>query len=248
MKRIITTVAATLLLITAGCTGGANPATTTTAPVTNTTTATTPASTTTANTAPSTESTGAKAFQTGNKTGVASRVVTGDTFLVYYDAADDHALVKLADVSVPSMNKSEITPVDFGYHEAATESEAANHSIALQNVGYDAATSVENHLNRMGGAPTIVHSGETTADGTPLVYIYFTDDGEEMLYNEYVLRQGFGVLTASDSPHASALSAAQEDARENDTGLWEYDEASEEWNSTFDGAYGLLAASGLTAR
>lgn len=236
MKQIIATIGLAMLLATAGCMGGGTSTDTTTAMTTDASTPTaapTSATTTaapveTVEKAPSTEPTGAKSFQTGNKTGIASRTVSGDTFLFYYDEADEHALVKLADVSTPPLNESEVTPADYGYHEAANESETQAHKKAIVGYGYDAASAVENDLNRIGGAPTIVHTDRTTENGTPLVYVYFeNDNGEKVMFNEYLLQQGMATLTNSDSPYADALQAAETTARENNVGLWAHDDANE---------------------
>jgi endonuclease YncB( thermonuclease family) len=245
MKRALATLAVVAMLITSGCMGILGPddsptpdvpnGTETTVPGTandqmTTTDATqTPDSTTTGETTPdAADQTGAKSFQTGNQSASLATALDGETFVLYYGEHDERAKVALADVAVPSMNASENDPQMFGYHEATSEDDATAHRNSLRAIGFEATKLATSELSGPGGDEiTVVHTGETNAEGVPLVYIYFDWDGRWTLYNQHVAGFGMGVLTNPDSPHAGKITAAQEWAQDNDEGLWANNEADE---------------------
>ncbi|WP_458208065.1 thermonuclease family protein [Haladaptatus sp. NG-SE-30] len=228
MKRVLAALTVALLLITAGCMGGEG-ATVTTTPM-ETTTAATPTTATTVAPEETTQTTAnepttapreAQAFQTGNQSASMYEAIDGDTFELYYGDHDARGVVELVDVNAPAMNLSDIDPADFHYHDAATDAEMQTHQKELRIIGYEAARRANEKLSHPGGDYiTVVHTGETTAEGVPLVYIYFDWNGRWTLYQEYLAGEGLGVLTNPDSPHASSIENAQAWAKDNDEGLW----------------------------
>ncbi|MBV0926355.1 hypothetical protein KTS45_19285 [Halomicroarcula limicola] len=172
---------------------------------------------------------GEQSFQTGNQTGYLLKAISGDTFEMYYEEHDKRGIVKLAAVRIPEYredsgpygkpNGSHIDPTMYDYHKASTDAELAAHQSALVSIGADAIQAARDNLGTDNNV-IISHTGETTDDGTPLVYIYFDWSGRTTLHNEYVAGYGLGILTEPDSRYADNIAKAQDFAREKDKGLY----------------------------
>ncbi|WP_338727218.1 hypothetical protein [Haladaptatus sp. DJG-WS-42] len=145
------------------------------------------------------------------------------TFTLYYADADKQAPAVLADVRVPSYTATENDPTEFYYHETKSAEMVQMHQEYLMKIAYDAASDGMEKLSHPSGENlSIEHTGETTADGTALVHLNFDWDGRETPWAEYIAGSGYGVLTNENSRYADAIQAAQDWARENDEGLWKY--------------------------
>ncbi|WP_254538470.1 thermonuclease family protein [Halomarina litorea] len=238
MRHVPTILLLTLLIVTAGCTGGTQPTagpTQSDGDAPNTTTerpASGDESGTADGEAPTEESATAvgtneapdpTAFQTGNKTGSFVESKGPSTYVMYYAEANTTATVKLAGVAVPDIHAEDIEPTDFRYHATDSEAEREAHRQELRRLGYEAVREAREKLSHPSGENVrIQHTGETTEDGTPLVYLWFDWDGRDTPFNEYLLGHGYAVLTADEGDVLyDQLSAARDWAKAEGEGLWE---------------------------
>ncbi len=238
MSHVTIVLVLVLLVVTAGCTGGAQSAaeptqsggdaerTTSDRPASGDTSGTADDAAPTEETADAgetTETPDPSEFQTGNRTGSFVESRGPSTYLMYYAEANTTATVKLAGVAVPDIHAESIEPTDFRYHATDSEAEREAHRQELRELGYEAVRVAREKLSHPSGENVrIQHTGETTDDGTPLVYLWFDWDGRDTPFNEYLLGHGYAVLTADvDDGMYDRLSAARDWAEAEGEGLWE---------------------------
>ena len=144
------------------------------------------------------------------------RVVDGDTIEAEFPNGEVDT-IRLLGVDTPETSVESTSPGEF---EGIPETDDGR--AHLRSWGVEAATFAEAEL--AGETVTVVAGGDRRGGyGRLLAHVYV--DGED--FNERLLTEGYARLYDSEFEKRDAYAAAESDARARGAGLWEFDESAE---------------------
>ena len=147
-------------------------------------------------------------------TGTVVRVVDGDTMEVEFPNGEVDT-VRLLGVDTPETSVDSTSPDEF---EGIPETDAGREH--LQSWGVEAATFAEAEL--AGEEVTVVAGGDRRGGyGRLLAHVYV--GGEN--FNERLLTEGYARLYDTEFAKRDAYAAAESEARTTEVGLWDFEES-----------------------